>query len=139
MNPRTFLVVEDDDGVRSLIVTLLKNAGHQAATSTDGADAIARMRRGRFDGLILDLMMPRVNGFEVLDYIAAERPEMRTRTIVITAASAATLGHFDVSAIRTLIHKPFDIHVLLEVINQIATAEEAVAERPQRRALDRPH
>ena len=52
-----------------------------------GVAAIASLRRTRYEAVVLDLMLPRCNGFEVLAYMRAERPAMLKRVVVITAAT----------------------------------------------------
>ena len=124
MNPKTFLVAEDDAGVRTLLVALLRHLGIHSVPVENGAQAIDCLRRTSFDGVILDIMMPALNGFEVLEYIRAERPHLQQRTIVVTAASEKTYRYFDTSRIHLLIRKPFEIDELLEAIRKIATSAE---------------
>src|SRR5690242_6321978 len=102
MPQKRFLVAEDDAALRSLLVSLLGVSGVACVAVPNGAIAIDMLRRQHFDGLILDLMMPGANGFEVLGFIRAERPHLRNRTIVVTAANDITLRHFDSNEISTL-------------------------------------
>ncbi|HEV7920624.1 MAG TPA: response regulator [Thermoanaerobaculia bacterium] len=111
------LIVDDDPGVRALLVALLTHRGYGHALAEDGDEAIGHLRRSCPDAVLLDLMLPNSNGFEVLRFVRAERPEMLSRIIVLTAASNATLRDFDRSGIRALIRKPFDIHQLLAEID----------------------
>ena len=136
MTSKLFLVVEDDDGVGNLLVTLLKGAGHDAVLTMDGLAAMERLRRQCWDGLILDLMTPRANGFEVLQFLRGERPHMLSRTIVVTAASDATLQHFDGRGVRGLIRKPFDINEVLDAVNQIASSADGDVGMPPSTARD---
>ena len=59
------LVVDDDQTVREVVVTYLRAAGHDVSEASDGAEAIALHRRARADLVVLDLMMPGMDGLEV--------------------------------------------------------------------------
>ena len=72
-------------------------------------------------------MMPELNGFEVIEYVRPEPPELMPSIVVITAASKHTLQDFDDSAVGALIRKPFDIHSLIDIIDRVTGTE-----RPER-------
>lgn len=117
MHTHPVLVVDDDPVVRTLILALLERKGHAAEGAIDGEDAIARLRRHPYDALVLDLMLPGRNGFDVLQFLRAERPATLQRTIVVTAASETTLRHFDETSVHALIRKPFDIDDLTHAVD----------------------
>jgi CheY-like chemotaxis protein len=79
------LVAEDDTGARDLIRTHLASAGYHAYTARDGVDALQRTRELRPEGLVLDINMPRTDGFQVLAAIRADPNLARTRVLVLTA------------------------------------------------------
>jgi CheY-like chemotaxis protein len=79
------LVAEDDTGARDLIRTRLASAGYRAYTARDGVDALQRTRELRPEGLVLDINMPRTDGFQVLAAIRADPNLARTRVLVLTA------------------------------------------------------
>jgi CheY-like chemotaxis protein len=128
------LIVDDDPGVRTLLVALLAHRGYAHELAEDGDEAIARLRRSAPDAVLLDLMLPKMNGFEVLRFLRAERPQTLPRVIVLTAASNATLRDFDTHGIRALVRKPFDINELLEEIDVCCGGVASVEERPLRAA-----
>lgn len=79
----------------------------------DGAEALTLLRNGCYDALILDLMLPRQNGFEILRDLKNTQPEILKRTIVLTAVSESTLRDFDDGhLVRKVMHKPFEIDAL---------------------------
>ena len=139
MPQKQFLIAEDDAALRTLLVSLLGVTGVACVAVPNGAIAIDALRRHHFDGLILDLMMPGANGFEVLEFIRCERPHLKHRTIVVTAANDVTLRHFDPNGISTLLKKPFDVNDLLAEVRRIATSAEAAGEKqpPTNRDLQR--
>ena len=112
------LVVDDDDVVRELIATILRRAGMHAECVADGDAAFRQLRTNSFDAVILDLMLPRLNGFEILREIKSSLPHLLPRVVVVTAAAEQTLRDFDATGIRKLLRKPFDIDELVtEVVN----------------------
>lgn len=134
MHISRILIVDDDPGVRALLVALLSHRGCAYALAEDGAEAIAQLRRTCYDVVLLDLMLPKVNGFEVLRFLRAERPQTLSSVIVLTAASNATLRGFDTAGIHALIRKPFDIHELLAEIDRCRGYLPLVEERGLRAA-----
>lgn len=138
MNPPPILVVEDDQPLRSLLTALLAQHGYAFDSIGDGRVAIDCLRRKRYSAILLDLMLPEANGFEVIDYVRAEKPQLMETIIVITAASKHTLHDFDASTIGALVRKPFDIHRLIETIDGITGKERPElpgAEKPPRTSL----
>lgn len=113
------LVVDDDERIRELCRDILEYSEIQVDTAANGAEALTKLRQRTYGAMILDLMMPVVNGFEVLQELRAVNPEMLSRTIVATAASEETLRHFsDQAKIAGLVRKPFDIQELRTLVVQ---------------------
>jgi CheY-like chemotaxis protein len=89
---RTILVVEDDECIRQELVEALREEGFELLSACDGAEALAQMSARRPDLVLLDLMMPRVNGWQVLDEVQKERRFRDIPVFVLTAArNAATV------------------------------------------------
>ena len=104
------LLIDDDPAVRSLLAAVLNHDGISSERAQDGVEAIARLRRRDYDAIVLDLMLPEMNGFDVLRFLKAERAHLLSRVVVITAASESTLRHFhDRALVHALLRKPFDI------------------------------
>ena len=82
---RCVLVVDDDPGIRLLLATFLRRRGFQLLLASNGREAIAVMRSGKADVVVMDLMMPEVSGWEVLRVRAAEPALMAIPMIVVTA------------------------------------------------------
>lgn len=110
------LLVEDDPGISRLLDTVLRQHGFTVETAHDGAAGMAKLRNGTYAAVLLDLMLPNVSGFELVDEMRASSPAMLKKTIVITAASRAVLEGFDRSEVFALIRKPFD---LTEIVGEI--------------------
>ena len=65
----SILVVDDEDSLRTVLSSELINEGYEVRTAPDGDDAIQEMGKALFDLVLLDIKMPRMNGFEVLKHI----------------------------------------------------------------------
>ena len=90
MSPRPRIVVaEDDAGVRDLIRTRLDTAGYEVHVAHDGVEAVGRINAVRPDAVVLDINMPNMNGFEVLE---AMRGRVFTRAIPVLVLTARHAG-----------------------------------------------
>ncbi len=94
------LIVDDDDGVRQVLGQSLQDAGHRISSAESGEKAIATVREEAFDLVILDMVLPRVDGMEVLKDITTLRPELPVIMItgyasVETAIKAMKMGAVD--------------------------------------------
>ena len=96
---------------------MLRRAGFDPVEATDGQDAIEKLASRPFDALVLDLMMPRVDGFGVYDYLVGSRPLMTDKTVVVSAfpraATSQRLPH-----LRHIVSKPFDIGELTHIVRE---------------------
>jgi CheY-like chemotaxis protein len=116
------LIVDDDANVVLLLSKQVTRAGYEAVMARNGNEAIARLKESDFGAVVLDLLMPEVNGFEVLQHLKATDRDMLKRVIVLTAAGEQTLQYFDPSTVHTVLHKPADSARVLEHIRQCAGA-----------------
>lgn len=114
------LVVDDEPAIRALVAKIVQRAGLQVETARDGAEAIERIDTGEYGVLVIDLMMPVVDGFGVIDYVRA-RGGRKPAIIVITAGDSSSIRRLDGSMVHSVIRKPFDIDVLGDLI--IAAAQ----------------
>ena len=101
------LVVDDEEIVLRSCLRALGDSGYQTEGVQSGAEALAKIEDGRFDVLILDIMMPRMDGIEVLRRVKETHPDVEIIMItglaqIDTAVSAMKLGAFD------YLPKPFD-------------------------------
>jgi DNA-binding response OmpR family regulator len=107
------LVVDDDLALRGLFTTLLTKKGFAVDTATDGRTAFDQLQHHTYSVILLDLMMPDVNGFELLDKLQRDSPTLLDRVIVMTGASQRSIESLDTTRIWGLIRKPFDIDQLV--------------------------
>lgn len=110
-------MVEDDGALCVLMERLLRRRGMSAEVMGRGDLALEAIETGDFDAIILDLMLPGMSGFEILDRLETTRPELLSRIVVLTAVSSATLQDFRFeSRIWRLMRKPFDIDQFVDTV-----------------------
>ncbi|MFN7919305.1 MAG: PAS domain S-box protein [Bryobacteraceae bacterium] len=94
---RSVLVVDDEAGARELVSEMLREAGYDAATAASGAEALDRLETSGAGAVILDLMMPEMNGFELLFRMRADARFSQIPVIVLTGVE---LQDSDVQLLR---------------------------------------
>ena len=119
MADKRALVCEDDAAIRSLVKTVVSREGFDVDMAEDGGKGIEKMKEGCYDLVILDLMMPRVDGFAVVDFLKKGRPSNLKRVIVMSAATSVLRGEFP-ETICTLLPKPCDISQLVTAVRGCA-------------------
>ena len=114
------LVADDDEPIRKLVRTVLVRKGYEVIEARNGEEAIALLEEEAPCVMILDLMMPKVNGFEVLDHLRERRPEFLKCVIVLTAVVDTVLTKLDKSEVFAALRKPFDVQELLQQVETCA-------------------
>lgn len=127
-NERRILVVDDDDAIRALLFTVLKRRGFAVDAARDGKEALERLARCRYVLMLLDLMMPRMSGWEVLQELARCEPERRPIVLVLTAGSEPR--DLDSTIVSGTLRKPFDVELLLDTIVAITNSSAAAPQLP---------
>jgi len=118
------LVVDDDEHLRTVLAALLEAAGHSVATADDGAAALERLGREKFDLMVLDVWMPRMTGLEVLARIKALPAPPKVIMLTADDTPDTLLGALREQA-YTYLSKPFDPDTLL------GRVDEALGARPE--------
>ncbi len=128
-NPKV-LIVDDDPRMCNSLKALLGNNGCTLETSHSGAEAVQRLMNRAFDLVLLDLYMPDMNGFEVMDFIHDKSPE--TFVIVITGNSSENAT---IQAIRKraydYIKKPFEPERMIRIVENVLQQQKLIKERNQ--------
>ena len=114
---RRVLVADDDAGIRLLLVTFLRRYGFQMRQARNGRETLDEMRAGNADLVIMDLTMPEVSGWDVLQERARDVSLLHIPVIVITAldmnkATAGVTG----KSVSAVLGKPFDLDALLTAV-----------------------
>jgi DNA-binding response OmpR family regulator len=120
------LVVDDEPAIRALVAKIVERAGHPVDTARDGAEAIAMLEATNYSVIVLDLMMPNVDGYGLIRHLK-ERSGPRPAVIVVSAGDSAALRLLDGAMVHSVIRKPFDIDVLGDLITAAAKAASEAA------------
>ena len=109
------LVVEDEDDIQKILENYLIDQGYAVTLAYDGVDGIAKFHNGEFDLVLLDVMMPKIDGFGVCELI---RRESNVPIIMLTALDeeAYQIKGFDMNA-DDYVTKPFSPKILLAKVN----------------------
>ena len=115
------LVVDDDDVIRQLITVNLELEGFEVATAVDGQDCLDKVKDVRPDVITLDIMMPRLDGWEAASRLRAD-PETSDIKVVLLSARAqeADIERGSRIGVDAYLTKPFDPDELIEVVRRLA-------------------
>jgi len=103
------LVVDDDPSILNLYRGVFRWKNLALDTADDGLDAIKKILAGQYNLILLDLMMPHMSGFQVIQWLKANRPESLRCVVVVTALSPDAYRELDRTLIHDLVAKPFDV------------------------------
>lgn len=121
------LIIDDEAPIRELLARIARRAGFEVDTARDGIEALEMLAKKNYAIAMVDLMMPRLSGYELVQKISTLKP--RPTVIVATALTNTDVATLDDSMVRRVIRKPFDIHAvaqaLVETAKQIAEEENA--------------
>ena len=110
------LIADDDPNIRRMLALSLEKEGYRTADACDGREALEAMRAGQADLVLLDLMMPKVTGWEVLTERAAAPALRKIPVIVITAERGDGLARISNDGICVLLPKPFELETLRALV-----------------------
>jgi CheY-like chemotaxis protein len=110
------LVADDDQSIRQLVCTIIQREGLQVDCASDGGEAIQLLKQNEYAVILLDLMMPRVNGFDVIAHLKAYPPSRKPVVLVITAYADQKFKQVDPEMVAGVLRKPFEIADLGEVV-----------------------
>lgn len=120
-NKRTVLIVDDEILIRWSLGERLKQSGYAVIEAANGADAIAALKLGGVDAILLDIKLPDANGLRLLGRFKAMAPAVPV--IMITAhgtdemaADASSRGAY------AFVHKPFDVEEIAAVVDKALAA-----------------
>jgi len=116
-SPARILVIDDEEGIRALLSRELTLEGHEVRTAGNGAEALSEAHAGRFQLALCDIMMPDMNGLDVLEAVHQFQPDMEFLMMtgygtVETAVAAMKKGAYD------FVQKPFDLEELLLLVGK---------------------
>jgi CheY-like chemotaxis protein len=111
------LVVDDERDIREAVAEVLREEGYEVFDARDGAEALRQLRAHHPDVVLLDLMMPGMNGWE---FCAARKREPELDAIPVIVISA--LGRVSGIDAQAFLQKPFELDALVSAVRQYAHA-----------------
>ncbi|HYK01672.1 MAG TPA: response regulator [Thermoanaerobaculia bacterium] len=119
------LVVDDDDAIRSMVERVLRREHFDVESARDGFEAIEKLARNNYAAVLLDLMMPRVDGHGVLRFLETERPAEKPWVIVMTANMQGANETAAAKPVFRVLPKPFDIRQLISHVKECGQLADA--------------
>ena len=125
---RRILVIDDDLAIRVLLQAVLKRMKFTVELAEDGQVGLDKLKNdGTYDLILLDLMMPRVNGYEFIEQVTKDYPDQRPHIIVFTAAGKRGVEKIPPNAVCNSILKPFDLEKFIEMIRDCISHQHETA------------
>lgn len=113
------LVVDDDPPIRALVRQIIRRTGHESVEARDGVEAIEQIEHNLPRLIVLDLMMPRMNGWQVLEELRNRGILGRVPVLVLSAVAlqrSESLAEYGVSGV---LGKPFEVGELVGMLRKI--------------------
>jgi CheY-like chemotaxis protein len=120
---RRILIADDDAPVRDLHATIIARVGVEADIVASGRDAIEALKSRRYDVALLDLNMPRLSGWEVLDYLRTRTELKPQRIFIITGFSDQMMSEVDRDLVTAVLNKPVVPETLRNLITLCLSGE----------------
>jgi CheY-like chemotaxis protein len=120
------LVIDDDAWVRQALADALRQEGYEVVLARDGVDGLAKLQSTRPDVILLDVMMPGMDGWHFLSARLRDPDIVEIPVILMTAHAAAALAGKQAGAVK-VIAKPFQLDELLDTIEQTIARSRAEA------------
>ena len=117
---RRALVADDDPVTRYLIANILSANGFAFDEAANGADAVKCLKQNEYSIIFLDLLMPRIDGWGVLDFMRRMKPGKMPRLFVITGVKNQSISAADRDVVAGVIYKPLNPDEVGKVIKQAA-------------------
>jgi len=114
------LITDDDVSLRVMLTSLCNRYGYTCDSAYDGVDALAKLRQSNYDLLLLDLMMPRLNGFELIREMKSLQDKPAVIIVTAQPIRADSRALLDSDIVHAIVEKPFDLDELLELMAETA-------------------
>jgi DNA-binding response OmpR family regulator len=115
------LLLDDDPSMQRLVARILGNEGFRVDVFLTGSQAIAALKREKYDVLLLDLMMPHEGGMTVIRHLRQNDPQMLKRSILLTASPDSLIGALS-GEVSTVVQKPFEPKQLIDAVRRMSVS-----------------
>ncbi|OGF49259.1 MAG: hypothetical protein A2044_04925 [Candidatus Firestonebacteria bacterium GWA2_43_8] len=115
------LIAEDETDISFIVETVLIKNGHTVITAFDGETALAKATAEKPDLILLDIMMPKMDGFTVNSKLK-ENPATKDIKVVIMTAKGGMKGLFDLEkkySVNGYMEKPFQVNMLIDKVKEV--------------------
>ena len=119
----SLLVVDDDPEIISSFEAILRSEGYEVTTARDGREALERVAQSPFDLVLLDLLLPDMDGWAVLARVREIRPGSRVVILCADVDAEGTVEAFRLGAVDVLL-KPPDVDKLLRFLDEMTRPRE---------------
>jgi len=118
--PKKVLLIDDDTKILLLEKTILNQSGISAETATNGMEALEKLKQSSFDAIVLDIMMPHMDGYETAKEIKKLENHKATPIVMVTAApEREAMKQSFASGVLIFMNKPFTAQKFLSVIQTV--------------------
>jgi len=115
------LIVDDEPSVRDLLDKVLRRGGHEVVACATADEALATLQSSRFDLLLTDVVMPGMDGFDLLRRVKSAHPAIKV--IVLTGyARSQRISDFLLYGADDFLAKPFQVHELVAAVDRVTGA-----------------
>jgi len=122
---RPYVLVVDDNEPTCTLLTALLHRDFNVDIAFDGQEAIERLRNRQYAAILIDLRMPRTDGFAALDFLKENQPRMLASVLIVTASlTREELERARSYAVCDIIAKPFEVENLLAAVKKCAFPDE---------------
>ncbi len=113
---KQIMVVDDEKNLRTLLGEVLENEGFEVITAESGMECLKKLKKAKPDIIIMDMMMPKMSGYDTIRKIREDPKTKDLRIIVLTASRVEEASLYELSKFKILdyINKPFDIKEIVE-------------------------
>ncbi len=118
MNTGKILIVDDNPNMSTLLSDILEIFEYQGFHAEDGTDALERLRSDTYDMVFTDLRMPRMDGYDLLQAIKTEHPQM---PVVVVTGYSVEDGHDNLLIEKAdgFLHKPFKVNEIESILTSL--------------------
>ncbi|GAC1438778.1 MAG: hypothetical protein NVSMB68_10410 [Thermoanaerobaculia bacterium] len=121
------LVADDDQSIRQLVCTIVKREKFDVDCVADGFEAIEKLKEHEYAVILLDLMMPRIDGFGVIEYLKENTPLHKPIVLVVSAYADQKFKQVDATVVAGVLRKPFEVAELGSLIRLCVSGFESAS------------
>lgn len=110
------LIVEDDHATATVLHDLVRELGYSSTIASGGREALACLHTIDFDAILLDLVMPDIDGFTLLEQLTAIKPHLLPRVIISTGMPERYIARLDQTLVCAIVRKPIDVATLQRLL-----------------------